>query len=233
VNDPPVKCPPDLLLEQHLAGELPPGSRHAEHVRTCERCVARLDAMRVEGAAYMHSEAAGALRRELARRETRQARRRRSAWWFSAAAPLAAAVVWALVMRTKPPHERDLVPMGSGTVELLVGHGGDVAPWTGGPLVPGDVIQLAWTSIKPGYVLVIGREDTGAMERWFPPGDSAGRLEPGMRPFGDSLRFDPPFRGAVYVFMADHAFLAAPEEAAIREGREPSFSGETVKLRVP
>jgi hypothetical protein len=80
---------------------------------------------------------------------------------------------------------------------------------------------------------VIGREDTGATVRWFPADDQASRLEPGTRTIGDSLRFDPPFSGTIYVLVAEAPFSTRPLEDAIRENREPAFPGKTLELRVP
>ena len=65
---------------------------------------------------------------------------------------------------------------------------------------------------------VVGREDSGATSRWFPAGDAASRLEPATREFGDGLRFDPPFQGTLYVFVADDPFPVPPLEGAIRDG---------------
>ncbi len=181
----------------------------------------------------MGSEAAEAVRRELAARarETRSTKRRvRASWWWTAVAPVAAAAVWLLLYRAPPG---DLAAKGAATVEILVAHGGEVAPWAGEALVAGDRIQLSWTSGRAGYVAVVGRDDTGEVTRWFPVTDTALRLEPGARTFGDSLRFDPPFRGTVYVFVADGPFSLSPLEAAIRERRDPAFLGQAQKLRVP
>jgi hypothetical protein len=224
-------CPPDLTLEEHLAGDLSPDSRYASHVQTCAQCADRLAAMRSTGAAYVSSDAAEKLRRRLGELDRDRSRRRRSVWLWGAAAPVAAAAAWVALHRTPAPN--DLTAKGSATVQLLVGHDGHVAPWTGRALAKGDALQLSWTSAKAGYVAVIGREDTGATERWFPEGDGAARLEPGTRTFGDSLRFDPPFSGTVFVLVSDSPFGTSALSAAIREQREPAFNGEKLELRVP
>ena len=144
---------------------------------------------------------------------------------------MAAAAMWLALAR--PPTPSGFVAKGSATVEFFVGHEGQVAPWNGGTVAPGEALQMSWTSARAGYVAVIGREETGATTRWFPEGDQAARLEAGTRTFGDSLRFDPPFAGTVYVLLAESPFSSAAAEAAIREGREPAFSGKTSKLQVP
>jgi hypothetical protein len=187
--------------------------------------------MRSAGEAYMQSEAARALRRELAERDRRASRPGRSLWWLTLAPPLAAAAVWMFLLRSRPPS--DLVAKGAGTVELLVGHEGRLAPWTGGALARGDLLELSWTSARSAYVAVIGREDGGATSQWFPAGDEAARLEAGAQVFGDALRFDPPFHGSVYAFFSPSVFPTRELEAAIREGREPAFSGQTIRLNVP
>jgi len=184
------------------------------------------------GEGYMQSEPAKALRAQLAALDHTQARRRSFLRWWSVAAPLAAAAAWLVLFRT--PATFDVTAKGSGTVALLVGHGGQVGPWTGGPLSPGDQLQLSWTSAASAYVAVIGREDGGATAVWFPENTPRSeRLEAGARAFGSSLRFEPPFRGTVYAFLADQPFSAEPLESAIREGREPTFSGKTITLHVP
>lgn len=223
-------CPPDLILERHLAKDLSPDSPHAAHVSACSLCKGRLVRMVSEGDAYMRGDAAMRLRRLLAEQD-RSVRRRRSVLWWGAAAPLAAAAAWIALVRSPAPD--DSVAKGSGKVELLVGHAGQVAPWSGGALAQGDPLQLSWTSARAGYVAVIGREDEGETARWFPEDDRATRLDPGTRTLGGSLRFDPPFAGTIYVLVGQRAFPTGPLEAAIREGREPAFPGETTKLRVP
>jgi hypothetical protein len=230
VSVPSDSCPPDLALELLLAGELPASSPHQAHLSSCPRCANRLAEMRSVGEAYMKSDAAGALRRELAVRTRSDARKRRAMIGWGLLAPLAAAAAWLLLART-PPDE--FVAKGSGTVALLVSHGGQVAPWAGGALASGDPLGLSWTGARASYVAVIGREEGGATVRWFPAEDRAALLEPGTRTFGDSLRFDPPFQGTVYTFVAESPFSTVPLEAAIREGRDPTFSGLASKLRIP
>jgi len=226
-------CPHDFTLERHLAGELPVESDESKHVTTCPLCSERLDRMRADGAAYMASPAADGVRRELAS----VSRRKSAPSWqmvaWSVAAPLAAAAAWLALARTRPPDASDLTSKGAATVQLMVGHEGAIVPWSGASLAKGDRLQLSWTSSVPRYVAVIGREDSGATERWFPPDAHAARLEAGTRAFGDSLRFDPPFHGTVYVLVGDAPFDTAPLEAAIRDHREPVFPGRTSILAIP
>jgi len=188
--------------------------------------------MRKEGAAYAASEPARALARRLGELDRRAASKRRAFAWWGAAVPLAAAAVWLLLLRAPAPN--DLRAKGGETVSLLLEHAGSVGPWNGAPLAPGDVLQLSWTSADAGYVAVIGREDGGATVRWFPEKAAhAERLEPGARAFGDAMRFDPPFHGTVYAFVADRPFATDALEAAIRDGREPELAGKIVRLYVP
>jgi hypothetical protein len=226
-----ASCPPDLMLEEYLLGDLSPDSAYRSHITACERCTARLSAMRSTGEAYMKGEAAEQLRGRLRELDKARAHGRRSLWWWSAVAPLAAAAAWFALYRA--PQPGDLVAKGGTTVELFVGHEGRVLPWTGGALAPGDALQLSWTSATAGYVAVIGRDEKGGTVRWFPSDDPASRLEPGTRTFGDSLRFDSQFSGTIYVLVADGPFSTRPLEEAIREGRDPAFRGETLELRVP
>jgi len=227
-----VSCASDLTLERFLAGELAEGSVRLAHVRTCAACAARLEAMRAAGAGYMESDAADGVRKALAREGAlSQTRRARPAWWWGVAAPLAAAAMWLAFVRAPP--STDLVSKGSASVALFVGHGASVVPWTGGALAAGDAVQLSWTSPHAAYVAVIGRDEGGETIRWFPAGDTATRLEAGTRTFGDSLRFDAPFRGTITVFVSETPFSIGPLEAAVREGREPVFRGEMQTLHVP
>jgi hypothetical protein len=234
MSDTSETCPPDFTLERHLAGELAADSPEGAHVATCSSCATRLSAMRAEGAAYMQSDDANAVRKALAAKPSAPSVRSRAAWWWTVAAPIAAAAVWLALYR--PPTPNDLAAKGAPTVELLVGHAGQVAPWNGAALAAGDPLQLSWTSSRAAYVAVIGREEQGTTAettKWFPGEDAAPRLEPGTRTFGDSLRFDPPFHGTVYIFIADAPFSTAAVEAALREGQKPTFAGETHKLHIP
>jgi hypothetical protein len=232
MTDADARCPPEPILELHLAGELPAGSKHATHLASCARCADRIEEMKRQGDAYATSEPARALKRKLGELERRIASRRRLLAAWSATLPLVAAAVWMLLLRGPAPN--DLHAKGGETVSLLVDHAGSVGPWNGTPLAPGDVLQLSWTSSDAKYVAVIGREDGGAPVRWFPENEArAERLEPGTRAFGDGMRFDPPFSGTVYAFVGDRPFATDALEAAIRDGREPEFGGKTVRLHIP
>jgi hypothetical protein len=226
-------CPPDPILELYLAGELPFGSLSRVHVSSCPRCAARLEQMKRDGDAYLESESARAVAQRLRRLEPRKAGRRLAFAGWGAILPLAAAAMWLLLFRT--PVTPDLHAKGAGAVSLVVDHGGAVAPWNGRPLSPGDILQLSWTRADAAFVAVIGREDREAPVRWFPEKAAlAERLPAGTRSFGDGMRFDPPFHGAVYVFISDRPFATDALEAALREGREPEFvGGKAIRLDIP
>ncbi len=219
-------CPSDLLLERALAGDLAAPQTH--QLETCARCKARLAEMRRDGDAYMASEAADVVRSEISGRE--KGRSPRLVWW-SAAVPLALAAAW--IIFSRPPHPAELAAKGAPTVEIFVGQGETAVPWKGAPLAEGDKIQLSWTSPRPGFVCVIGREGSGETVQWFPTGDRAVRVEAGVTTLGDSLRFDPPFHGVVHVFVAEASFDIPPLVRAIRDGEEPHFPGDAHTILIP
>jgi hypothetical protein len=104
-SDAPTACPSNLTLERYELGELPPAQLTAlhAHVRQCERCRERIEAMDSQGASY---------RRTLSALNTRNALHKADARWWSrarmlVAAPVLAGAVAALVLLVLP-HARRL-----------------------------------------------------------------------------------------------------------------------------
>jgi hypothetical protein len=228
---------PDCLnrytLEKLLAGALPADSADARHAAGCAHCADALRALRSEGDAYMMSDDARALRQKLAAASEARAPKRLLPWlrW---AVPLAvAATVSAVVVWRGRGHDDDWAPRGAPSVRLLVQRGETLSPWTQGPLQRGDVVQLEWVGARAAYVAVIGREEGGETQAWFPSSGSAAQLNTGTRAIGDSLRFDPPFAGTVFVLTAEQPFALEPLLEAVRAGRPPVLDGQVTTLKVP
>jgi Ca-activated chloride channel family protein len=99
-SDAPAACPSNLTLERYELGELAPAQLTAlhAHVRQCERCRERIEAMDSQGASY---------RRTLSALNTRNALHKADARWWSrarmlVAAPVLAGAVAALVLLLSP-----------------------------------------------------------------------------------------------------------------------------------
>jgi hypothetical protein len=228
---------PDCLnrftLEKLLAGALSADSADARHAASCAHCGEALRALRAEGDAYMLSDDARALRQKLAEASEARAPKPLLPWlrWavpLAVAATVSAVVVW----RTRGPDD-DWAPRGAPSVRLLVQRAETLSPWTQGPLQRGDVLQLEWVGARAAYVAVIGREEGGETQAWFPTGGAAEPLAAGTRAIGDSLRFDPPFAGTVFVLTAAQPFPLEPALEAVRAGRAPALDGQVTVLKVP
>jgi hypothetical protein len=225
-------CPSQFALEKFIAGVFASTSTEARHISTCEHCQAALRSLRSDGLAYLASDEARALRQLLAERA-----RPRRLWlntWARWTAPAAAAVVVAVVAGVRLLGTGDgLTPKGGATVQLLVGRAGKVRAWSGGQLEAGDVLQLSRTSGTVGFVAVIGREDGGKTEVWFPAEPRSESVAAGTQALGGSLRFDPPFAGTVYVFTSPEPFEVLPLLEAIRSGGAPALPPLTAVFRIP
>jgi hypothetical protein len=224
-------CPSRYTLEKLLAQALSADSAEAKHASGCEHCTQVLRALRDEGQAYMLSDDARALRQKLS---AASEPRKPFFAWLRWAVPLAvAASVSAVVVWRGRGHDEGWAARGAPAVRLLVQRGATLSPWTEGPLQRGDVLQLESVGARAAYIAVIGREEGGETQAWFPAGASAEPVAAGTRALGDSLRFDPPFAGTVFVLAAEQPFALAPLVDAVRAGRSPTLDGQILTLSVP
>jgi hypothetical protein len=199
------RCPPPLLLERALAGELTKRERLAwsKHLSECAVCKAKLAEMSRVGAEFMAGSAARVIAERLgaaepASRATSGVRRLRGAA-LALAAIVLAGIVGGLV-RSVLSTGPDLVPKGTGVLALWVEQtGGRAGPWDGrSAIAAGARVELTWSSAAAGHLLVVGVERSGERSVLFPKGGSrAAEVPAGARQrLGFSLVFGPSLEGA-------------------------------------
>jgi len=223
--------PPELILERVLRGESLAAPWPA-HLEGCAECARRLAEMRQEDARYRATPQAQRLAARLREGPLTPRRPGRAAWLAVLVPSVTVALVAVLWIHST--HQESGFTAKGGGLEASVGREGRVAAWDGAPLRNGDVLQLAWSSGKAGYLAVMVREVDGRVTTVFPPqGDSAGAIEAGPhQPLGGSLRVDGRPLEVVALF-ADRPFALASLRAALGRGAPLEFSGRRQTLKLP
>jgi hypothetical protein len=174
-------CLSDLLLDMLIAGDVAHEveTRARTHARDCAPCQDRWTelARDAESASLPALRAARsgahAVPRAPASLPRRRVGRAPLGWLALAAAAACALLVFQrLDLRdAAPAGERR---KGSGRLGFFVQRAGEVS--RGGPgelLRPGDAVQFTFFAPSPGYLLVLGREASGAVGVYYPVGEVA------------------------------------------------------------
>lgn len=174
----PVHCPSELALDRLVVGELGQGSDVATHVASCPTCTERVAERDRCVAAFAGEVPLGKLVDD-ADRKVRAARRRKV--WASAAAGafavLCVAVVWRTIDRdvaqpvAAEDQGEDVIRRKGGLGLKVMAKRLDgsvsyiVSPAT---LAPGDAIQFAVTTDRPGYLAIVGVDAAGVVSPYVP-----------------------------------------------------------------
>lgn len=215
-------CPPAWALQRYAACPEEAEAGTAEHVAVCPRCQDFVAERRAEGAAYMRSPAADALRQRLAQAEGAKAvvvRPRAWAW----GGVLAAAAAVAISFSSAGPEQADsdpravdgLNPKGMAQLALFVGDEGQAPSELEAPatLLPGTRLQPAFSAPKAGFVALVLTSPAGERVRLYPAGqEQSAPVEAGpSTPLGPSFRLDDEVgRYRVTAYFADESFPTQP-----------------------
>lgn len=164
-------CPSRLELSHWEA--CPEPARPLEltsHVGTCERCAAIMSDISESRALLLGSDPVAASERA-ARIIMETVRQRRSPRrWLRYLAPVflvPAVAAFLLFVRPSLPSHSGAVK-GRIIVETYCKRDGKVFPATdGGDFLPGDQLRFAYTQDRPGYLLVFGVDDAGAIFPYY------------------------------------------------------------------
>jgi hypothetical protein len=183
MNGRPESCVSDFAFDRRLAGEASAeeDARIGDHVRGCARCTERLGALRGERDAFARE--APALKRAV----LPLARSRGSARVFGLAAGLlglAAATV--LVVRGADfgagPGAATRTKGSGASLGVYVKHDGAVRAGGADERVePGDALRFVYTTVAPRYLAVFSLDGAKRASVYYPDGDVAARVEPGVQ----------------------------------------------------
>lgn len=179
-------CLSDLQLDRWLADELEPEqvARASAHVAECLPCRARREALRKDREDFVL--APPALRLPELEGSGRPSSRR-SRWVLAAIGAVAAAAALALLLRGRvtPPElvsVNDVVRAKGSPFELAaVVERGDhqVRARSGDRVHRGDRVQLAYSTMAPVFLVVVGVDGTKQATVYFPEAEVPQRVEPG------------------------------------------------------
>jgi hypothetical protein len=168
-----TRCPSELDLEAHLLD--PDRSPLAPHLAACERCRARLAAMRELGDEF---------RREVFPRTVdavveRSRPRRVIPRWLLAAAPLGAAAAAAIVLVVAGPPADYLGAKGGLGLAVFVDDAGAARPVRDGDAVPARAaIRFQVRPAAPCGLWLLSVDGAGQVSRLYPPsGERAAPVE--------------------------------------------------------
>ncbi len=227
-----TRHPDALTWSRFLGRELGVFQRlsFARHLRECERCRNRRDALLRERAAF---EGAPEREEELSRLlrrapSSRPPPRLLFGLGMATAAALALAV---FILPRGEPGEDVLRAKGGSHFELWVNRG-DVATQLGDECRPGDALRARYRTDRR-YLLVLGRDGTGEIAPLFPPaGTGPVRLVEGegLTP-GSWVLDDRPGREQFIAFFSDAPISEAEASAAVRKAgeRTPTLEGAEVQ----
>jgi hypothetical protein len=222
-------CVTDLGFDAWFAGEgsLAERARVTEHVRDCTRCGLRGELLERERAAFLAKAPTVAANAELARRSRagkRVPRRHGASLWLGLSAVALVGVLGVLGSQ-----------LGSSTVssggERLKG-GAHAAFYVkrgtrvergvnGGTAYPGDQLRFTYSSERPAYLALFGR-DQRAASVYFPSGERAVRVESGRDvPLGFSLELDAQLgEEQLYLVLCPSQYALAPLRAQLEASGE-------------
>lgn len=215
----PVHCPSELALDRLVVGELGQGSDVAAHVSSCHTCAERV-ADRERCVAAFAGEVPLAKLVGDADRKVRAARRRKV--WAAAAAGMFAVVCATVVWRTidgdsatraaAQDQGEDIIRRKGGLAMKVMAKRQDgsvsyvVSPAT---LAPGDAIQFAVTTDRPGYLAIVGVDAAGVVSPYVPDSsDTPLRLPAGADQLMDGSIILDDTRGfeRIFAVLCHHRF---------------------------
>jgi len=168
----------DLVLDEHLAGELPAADRARveSHLASCDRCQSKRVAYEAEHAAFLAQ--APALKRSVA--GPVRDRRRGPGLIALGAGALAAAAAALLILRSTPGTEPPVTRVKGGpSVSFFIKHGERVTRGVSGATVqPGDALRFTYSSEAAVHLALLGL-DARAAAVYFPSADRATRVAAG------------------------------------------------------
>ncbi len=184
-------CASDLTLDQLATGELSVAERAATlgHIGLCAACGQAHNRLQESRATFASTANLAALAADaLSRAQATTSQRR---WLFGWAPRLAlpvglsaAAVVMALALLmpssgVAPPDTRT---KGGFSLSTYVKHPDQESAGTlhlGEPLHPGDRLQFRYNGSDAGFLTVVAVDGAGQISIYFPPGETAQKIQPG------------------------------------------------------
>lgn len=179
----PAECLSDLALDRLLAGE--PGPRW-DHVNSCARCRTRLETLKQSSHVSEAWIASGV------------ARTRRRLWWrrsMGLVSSVAVAATLLMVMARvrplpAPPDERLKGAELSLGVYVRRGSGVVVAAQSPAEVAPGEQIRFEITSVRPGFLGIVGLDAAGAITPYVSGGARLRKLGAGRQLLDGSILLD-------------------------------------------
>ena len=225
--------PDSLTWSRFLGRELGLFQRlsFARHLRDCDRCRARRDALSSERAAFERAPERERDLDVLLRRIPSSRPRPRPLFAWGLAAAAAVVVVFVAIPREDPAGDL-LRAKGGSSFELWVKQGDGAQP-LGDECRPGDALRASHRTAHR-YLLVLGRDGTGTIARLFPSsGPGSARLEAGdgLTP-GSWVLDDRPGVEQFIAFFSDDPISEAAASAAIRAAGDgiPKVEGAEVRV---
>ncbi|HKE13799.1 MAG TPA: hypothetical protein VKB80_02965 [Kofleriaceae bacterium] len=191
-------CLSNLALDRVLGDEVEGGERAAalSHVETCSRCSTRLRELEAARSAFRAAPPPFSPPAPARPRSPRSMARRTA---LASVCALAAVALFLFVRagagrdpsqpvaQPQPPRapSADATRVKGGLrLGVYIKRQDTVFEGQSGAVVhPGDAIRFAYTSATGGYLVVLGRDGTGAVSVYYPDGDEAAPI----RPAGDEL----------------------------------------------
>lgn len=210
----PDGCISDLRFDAWLSGEL--RSEHVEplsrHVSECPRCGARHATLVRERERFLRTHAPPM---PVPPRRTAPALRRSIA--LSAAA-LSAAAALALMVQREDASSGGERAKGGERIGVFIKHGEQVRRgYDGDTVQPGDRLRLTYTSDRESYLALLGRDETGRVDIYYPAGTHAVRVAAGRgQPLPLSVELDAtPGRERFFLVFCRGRFKLAPLSAEL------------------
>lgn len=220
----PDGCLSSLALDEHAVGQLEPARRDAvrAHLVDCPHCGARAKALEAERIRFAA--------RERGRRRAAPTGVVRPAIAVGFGLLVAAAAVLLLVDRRDPgsPPGDTTRAKGGLRLEVYVKKGDQVLPARGAVLRPGDAIRFAVAGVDGGYLAVLGRDGTGRVSVYYPPGERAApasRAEEEEALPGSIVLDDAPGPETIALVHCDAAVPVATLAAVLARGGDAPVPG--------
>lgn len=197
------------------------------HVTSCPKCQERLQIWEGERRAFLQKYPFGRFEKEVAAEDNLLSR-----LWHLIAAPstawkasFALATVAVLAVILLLPHERQetIMSKGGSSVGFYVVHNGEGREGRDEmKLSPGDELKFYYTSDMPGFLLLVGLEEDGALNVYYPMAGSASQpIGRGTKVFlPDSIRWRPHTHSEkFYAIVSEKPISTRELSAYIKDGR--------------
>ncbi len=167
-------CPPTEVVEAFSVGETPRNARHAEHIRGCDKCKARVSELQASRETFLREQPWMDFSKSLPK--TEPAKPHWNFDWRWLAAPIAVAA-GLLVFVLVPKTGEEVRWKGGGLGVVRVSPDGTAESLSSeSTLKPGDRIQLRFTARRTGYLGIFGLDGNGKANVMFPKAGGASQM---------------------------------------------------------